>query len=72
MILQKPALVDERRVQPLPELIKYGFQLRVLNYTPKKFGNCVVERCSPGVVLTLTKDRSQVFVDVASAERADS
>jgi hypothetical protein len=47
----------------------YGFQVRLLSYVPEAFGNCVVELASPIAVLTVTRDRGQVFVDVASAER---
>ena len=64
-----PTLVTELRTSLLPVLSEYGFELRVLEYTPKSFGNCVVELSSTNAVLTVTQDRGQVFVDVSNPQR---
>jgi len=68
MTQPEPDIVDELRATLLPVLQGYGFQVRLLSSVPEEFGNCVVELTSPGAVLTVTRDRGQVFVDVASAE----
>jgi hypothetical protein len=69
MAQEEPDLVNEVRATLLPALREYGFQLRQLSSVSDAVGDCVLELASPNAVLTVTRDRGQVFVDVASAER---
>ena len=66
---EEPDCLHEIRGRLLPVLERYGFQVRLLRHDPVSFGNCLVELVSPEFILTLTRDRGQIFVDVASAVR---
>lgn len=47
----------------ISQFLRAGWVIKSSQYDPKVFGNWYVDLCSNGVVLRLTKDRSQYFVD---------
>jgi len=71
MANQEPDLLTDIRTRLMPVLDGYGFEVHLLSYIPENFGNCQVELTSPRFVLTVTRDRGQVFVDVASTDHPE-
>ena len=67
-----PDLYFDVKTQLLPSLVDRGFAVSLDRYEPESFGNCIIELQSSDFLIVITRDRSQVLMDIGLPSKPDS
>jgi len=71
-LANSPDLFFDVKADLLPFLVDRGFAISLELYEPDVFGNCVIKLQSNDFLIVVTRDRTQVLMDIGLPSKPDS